>query len=105
MRTRSKRHTGTTRDRTVLESIALFAGPKGVLPSSTGMVERVIGIDRRRVGEALKQLGAWGALTGADNLAYRRLYWTGKLDWRDAEPIIIAEQYRSQEDERRQLGD
>jgi hypothetical protein len=92
------------RDRTVLESMALFAGPTGRLPSSLGMVGRVIDIDRRLVGEAVKQLIAWGVLTTDDDLAIRRQYWSG-LDWRYAPVIELAEPYRAQKDERRQLGD
>jgi hypothetical protein len=94
-----------TRNATVLESMAIFAGPTGVLPSSLGMVGRAMGLDRRRVGEAIKQLKIWGALTYDGDLAERRGYWSGKLEWPDAPPIIIAEQYRAQKDERRQLGD
>jgi hypothetical protein len=69
------------------------------------MVARVMDVDRRRVGEAVDQLEAWGALTIDGDLALRRNYWSGNLDWRDAPEIELAEQYRSHKDEPRQLGD
>jgi hypothetical protein len=91
----------------VLKSMALFAGPKGLLPSSMGMTARAMGPDfeRRRVTEAIKQLKAWGAVTYDGELIERRNYWSDRLDWQDVEPIIIAEQYRAEAIEPRPLDE
>jgi hypothetical protein len=89
----------------VLESLALFAGPTGVLPSSMGMVARAMGTSRQRVTDAVNQLEAWGALSTDRPLVERRGYWTGKLEWSNAPVIEIAEQYRAHEAKRLPLGD
>ena len=102
---RSTRIEQVSRNGKVLESLAIFAGPTGELPSSLEMVARATGYSRQRVTVAVKQLKEWGVLDYEGDLKERLGYWTGKLEWSDAPPIIIAEQYRAHEAERHQLGD
>ena len=102
---RSTRIEQVHRNGDVLESLALFAGPTGVLPSSMGMVARAMGTSRQRVTDAVNQLEAWGALSTDRPLVERRGYWTGKLEWSNAPVIEIAEQYRAHEAKRLPLGD
>jgi hypothetical protein len=96
-----------SRNRDVIESMAIYAGPTGELPSSLGMVGRAMGLDGERVREAVGQFMAWGALSCEDggDLSSRRGYWTGELEWSETPVIIIAEQYRAQRDEPHQLCD
>ena len=102
---RSKRIEQVNRNNKVLESLAYFAGPSGKLPSSLTMVGRAMGYSRERVTKAVEDLKEWGALDYEGDLAERIGYWSGKLEWSDAPPIIIAEQYRAYEAKRQPLGD
>jgi hypothetical protein len=88
----STRQDQRIRNREVLSALAMFAGPVGEVPSSLGMIAKVMNRSR---SAAIRQLEVWGALTVEGDLDARRDYWRGWLEWNEAPVIVLADEFRA----------
>jgi len=91
----STRQDQRIRNREVLSALAMFAGPVGEVPSSLGMIAKVMNRSRSAVSAAIRQLEVWGALTVEGDLDARRDYWRGWLEWNEAPVIVLADEFRA----------
>jgi len=78
----STRQDQRIRNREVLSALAMFAGPVGEVPSSLGMIAKVMNRSRSAVSAAIRQLEVWGALTVEGDLEraaglLARVVWSG----------------------------